>query len=131
VRKILDTNRLINHWRSFLKDKSPNVSGTDIKQGANKLIKAVGSNAIVTPVYLEFIAGSRSKEELQLFLIFLAEFEIVDKGVITPDDWKIAKQIASRVPRDGHPRDSIDCLIAAIAERLHMVVDTADRRFAR
>lgn len=48
------------------------------------------------------------------------------------EDWKKARQIAERVPRNGKPRQLGDCLIRAIAARLkYYDMQTADDSFSR
>lgn len=89
------------------------------------------NDAILTPIYIEFIAGTRSSNELDLARAFLGEFDRIDKGEITSQDWREAERYASRVPEDGHARGLVDCLIKAIAKRLRMDIDTSDKRFAR
>ena len=89
------------------------------------------SNAIVTPVFLEFIGGVRSAAELQLAETYLNQFHVVDNGKVLEEDWQEAERIARRVPRDGTPRQLGDCLIRAIANRLRYDVSTIDQRFPR
>jgi hypothetical protein len=84
------------------------------------------TGSIVTPAYIEFVAGTTSAHELRLARAYLAEFEIVDKGRILDQDWIEARRYAERVPRNGKPRQLGDCVIKAIAKRLNYDVDTFD-----
>ena len=80
---------------------------------------------------MEFIAGARDAAELERMRAFLAEFVVIDHGRILPQDWKRALALAERIPSDGRPRSALDCLIRAIADRLHYDVDTADSGMPR
>jgi len=79
------------------------------------LVEAHDSNALLTPVYIEFIAGVRSNAELRLAEAYLKHFDIVDKHSILRRDWEEAERLVRRVPRNGKPRQLVDCLIRAIA----------------
>ncbi|GAC1304366.1 MAG: hypothetical protein NVSMB14_12140 [Isosphaeraceae bacterium] len=124
--KILDTNVLILHWKRSREIDLKHCREDDAKQWARRLIKLEGTNRIVMPVFLEFICGVRTKHELKLTQAYLGEFTLADAGRVLPEDWKNAKQIAQRIPRDGRPRGLADCLIKAIAGRLGMEVRTFD-----
>jgi predicted nucleic acid-binding protein len=124
-RSILDNNRLCEHWRSSVKPKTRDQA----RGAARRLIDLRRTNAIVTPVKIEFLVGARSKEELELFEAFLSQFSVVDKGSILDGDWLEAERIAKRVRHDNKPRQLGDCLIRAIANRLNYAVDTADSSF--
>lgn len=133
-KRILDTNKLINHWTAEwnkAKNHRTQLTKEDTRQWARNLIATVQNDIILTPIYLEFIAGTRSSNELELARAFLQEFNCIDNCEITFQDWREAERYASHVPNDGHPRDLMDCLIKAIAKRLRMDIDTADKRFAR
>ncbi|MGC8640551.1 MAG: hypothetical protein ACP5XB_11815 [Isosphaeraceae bacterium] len=91
----------------------------------------------MSAVEIEVLAGVRDSHELELTEVFLGEFEVIDHGNIPRQDWLRAKQIAKRVikydrdvPRRHRQRKRQlnsktearqlgDCLIAAIANRLH------------
>ena len=133
-KRILDSNKLINHWHAEwikAKNRRSQLTKDDVRQWAQNLIASVQNDAILTPIYIEFIAGTRSSNELELACTFLGEFNCIDNGEITSQDWREAERYAMRVPKDGHPRELVDCLIKAIAKRLRMDIDTADKRFAR
>ena len=88
-------------------------------------------NAIVTPVRLEFLAGTRSRDEQVLAEAYLGQFHVLDNGDVVKDDWLAAERIARRAPRDGKARDLGDCMIRAIAERLRYEVRTSDTAFPK
>jgi predicted nucleic acid-binding protein len=125
ARSILDTNRLCDHWRIMPRPQT----GNEARQRARMLIQDRKTDAIVTPVRIEFLAGARSKDELALFAAFLDELDVVDRGRIVDEDWRVAENRAKHVRADGKPRQLGDCLIRAIAERLRFEVDTRDRAF--
>jgi len=93
------------------------------------LVEAHNSNAVLTPVYIEFIAGVRSNAELRLAEVYLKQFDVIDKRSILKQDWEEAERLVRRVPRNGKPRHLVDCLIRAIANRLNKDVFTLDQTF--
>ena len=101
----------------------------DVRGWAKELIRLEDTDAIVTPVVVEFLAGVRSSHELKLTRVFLSAFRVIDGRKILDVDWSEAERLASRVPRDGKPRDLGDCLIQAIGTRLRYEVGSMDRRF--
>ena len=130
ARSVLDTSYLIQWWRKK-NSATRKVTERMIVKWANELQAMHETNAIVTPVVIEFIAGAQSRQESQHFEIYLDQFDIVDRGQITADDWKKARQFAKRIPRNGKPRQLGDCLISAIAQRLHHDVLTLDTDFPK
>ena len=130
-RRILDSSQLISHWRhcrgGFSGSSTPNI----VKNWARELIELHDSSAIVTPVYIEFIAGVQSHSELALARAYLSEFNILDEGRILVQDWEEAKRLAARVPPDRKRRQLGDCLILAIAIRLKYEVRTLDKGLRR
>ena len=129
-RRVLDTCTLINHWRTKrrLWDRRPLTPRVAVKW-ARDLVRIQHTNAIVSPVYIEFVCGGTTKQEVELSRSFLDEFDIVDEGRILPEDWTEARRIAERVPRNARPRQLGDCLIRAICNRLHLDVLTDDTGF--
>ena len=127
--RILDTSVLVQFWNRARGQSSADEIEADSGQLAENLIASQKTDAILTPVYLEFVAGSQNEHELAAFRLFLARFRIVDNGRILPEDWKEARRLAERVPRDGQRRHLGDCLIRAIAWRLKRDVITLDKRF--
>ena len=130
-RRVLDTNRLISHWCRSRRGPLDQCTREQVRQWAHDLIEKDETNAVLTPVVLEFLCGARDSHELMLYREFLSEFEIIDRGHITDEDWKEASRYASRTPRDGKPRDFADCLIRAIADRLRYDPLTSDEGFSR
>jgi predicted nucleic acid-binding protein len=130
-RKALDASVLITHWHSRCVPPLRARQPAEARKWAKELIKLRKSDAIVTPVYLEFICGVTSVHELNLARAYLAEFRLVDDGRILAEDWEDAQRLAARVPRDGTRRQLGDCLIRAIANRLRYDVDTFDAAFPR
>ncbi len=84
---------------------------------------------LLTPVAIEFLAGSHSSDDLLLYRAFLSPFEILERGAIPAEDWEQAKRFAERIPKDGKPRQRGDCIIAAIARRLRCEVISFDKGF--
>lgn len=125
--RIFDTSYLISHWRTFPKTSKRTLE--NMRLWSEKLIEQYGSRRIVTPVYIEMVAGVTSSAELKLAQAYLASFEIVDEGKIPKEDWDKAKYMAQRVAANGGKRQLGDCLVRAIANRLNCEVLTADRRF--
>jgi predicted nucleic acid-binding protein len=130
-RSVLDTSILIRSWRNYSGGKWKQKTPDDARRWASQTIKLYDTDAIVTPVYLELVAGVSDNHELELTEAFLAEFKCVDGGNVTPADWEEALRIAQRVPRNGKPRQLGDCLIRAIANRLRYKVITLDADFPK
>lgn len=130
ARRILDTNRLISYWnRQHSRYGRPNRSAA--RTWAVELIDLEGTDAIVTPVRIEFLCHATTREILDLYETFLTEFAVIDEGDVIPDDWTEALRLARRIPRSGRPRQLGDCLIRAIAKRLRYDVMTNDADFPR
>jgi predicted nucleic acid-binding protein len=130
-RRVLDTSILIRHWRTCRIKGRGEITTAIVRIWARKLIALYDSNAIVTPVYIEMIAGVTSRKELRLTLAFLEQFRCIDERRIPEHDWNEAIRLAQRVPRPANPRQLGDCLIHAICKRLRYQVATHDTRFAR
>lgn len=130
-RRVLDTNRLIAHWRRSRIRPLSEYTRDDAAEWARALIKLDATDAIVTPVVVEFLCGSMNPHELELARSFLNEFDLIDRGQITVEDWELAKRFAAWVRGDPKPRDFADCLIAAIARRLGYEPLTSDLDFQR
>lgn len=128
TKRLLDTSVLIAHWRRRSTKRSEQTASHAAAFAAD-LIEKVGSSAIATPVFIEFIAGFRSNQELKLAEAYLAEFEVIDRQDIPPSDWRDAIRLAKRVPKDRKPRQMGDCLLRAIATRLNYEVFTHDQGF--
>ena len=126
----MDTNRLIAHFCDC-KGKVPldQFTESDARTWARALIVLRGTDAIVTPVFIEMLAGARTPHELTMIRTYLAQFLIIDERRVLEQDWEEATRLAARTPRDGKRRQLVDCLIWALARRLHFAIDTIDGRF--
>jgi predicted nucleic acid-binding protein len=129
--KIFDTSALIQHWHDSGGRALEGKTAGDAAEWARRLIEIHETNAIVTPVYVEFAAGVRNGAELELARAFLDQFTVIDGGKITVEDWQETRRLAQRVPPNGKPRQLGDCLIAAIGMRLHYDVIRFDKGFPR
>ena len=130
-RRALDTSVLIRHWRNCRAKARGPLTITAVQTWARTLIRLYESDAIVTPVYIEMIAGVTNRQELRLTLAFLEEFRCIDARRIPQQDWDQTIRLAQRIPRTSSPRQLGDCLIHAICKRLRYQVATFDTRFAR
>jgi len=129
LKRILDTCVLVEHWRRSRRNASAPLTPANAAGWARHLIALCGTDAIVTPVRVEFIAGTTSGGELQLARSFLGEFHVIDGGHVLDADWQETLRIASRIPRNGRRRQLGDCLIRAIAKRLNHEVYSYDMGF--
>jgi predicted nucleic acid-binding protein len=131
-RFVLDTSILVRHWRGCRTGKtSAQIKEADASFWAHTLIEIEDTNAIVTPVRLEFVCGVRDQWELSLARAYLKPFQSIDKGKTLVGDWREAQRLAERVPKNGRPRDLGDCLIKAIASRLNYQVRSFDTGMSR
>jgi predicted nucleic acid-binding protein len=131
-RFVLDTNVLIAHWRRSRKGKPiSEIKATEVGDWARRLIDVERTSAVVTPVVVEFLCGISQQSELNLARSYLKPFQVIDNGKMLVGDWREAERLAARVPPSGRPRDLGDCLIRAIAARLHYEVRTFDRGMPR
>ncbi len=125
-RRILDTNLLVAHWRMSwreLRKKEP--TPVLARRWAQQLIHLRQTEWIELPVRLEFLAGRRTEEPIEVVQAYLGEFALADEGIVLPDDWRGAENYANRI-LSNRPRDLGDCLILAIADRLGFDIDTFD-----
>lgn len=129
-RMILDTSYLIAFWKRKLQSSAA-PSLANARAWAIELCELQGTNAIVSPVYVEFVCGARTSGETRLFESFLSAFRLLDAWEIRRSDWDEALRIARRVPQNGRPRQAIDCLVRAMANRLGCTVLTLDVGFPR
>ena len=98
ARHVLDTNVLIRHWRKWGGRTATGKSPEGAAEAADHLIALRQTDAIVTPVRLEFLAGVQSSQELVLARPFLSRFRVADRGNVMPQDWAEALRLAERVP---------------------------------
>jgi predicted nucleic acid-binding protein len=112
--KIFDTNKLIKQWRQSRKRPLVEYGRADVEGWAQELIRIYQTNYIA------------DRHEMELAKLFLGTFVILDGGIIRPEDWTKARQLAERIPPDGRSRGAIDCLIKAITIRLRCDILTDD-----
>jgi predicted nucleic acid-binding protein len=125
--RILDAEVLISHYNQMTKAKSVEA----VRDHARRLIGFEKTNWILSPIRIEFLCGARDGNEFKLYSAYLEPFEVLDKQNIPPQDWSEAERRAKWVNESGRRRKLGDCLIQAIAERLHAEVVTRDRDFRR
>jgi predicted nucleic acid-binding protein len=131
-RFVLDTSVLVRHWRGSRTGKtSAQIKEIEADEWARALIEIEETNAIVTPVRIEYLCGVRDQWELGLARAYLKPFQSIDKGKTLVADWREAQRLAERVPKNRRPRDFGDCLIKAIALRLNYQVRTFDTGMPR
>jgi len=78
---------------------------------------------------IEFLCGARNSNEFKLYSAFLELFEVYDRRIIPSQDWSEAERLAQWIKEGGRRRKLGDCLIQAIATRLHAEVVTRDPDF--
>ncbi len=127
--RIIDTNRLIRQFRRLAPYASKTIQ--DAIRSAEHLISLLETDAILSPIEIEMIAGVVDRHEMTLTEAFLGRFRIVEERKILPRDWEEARRIAKHVGPDSARRQLGDCLISAIADRLHYEVLTSDRNMIR
>ena len=125
-RRVLDTNVLIALWKGPVDGIARVTSSATAERGAREWLARSPGDGIVTPVRLEFLGGTRDRDELLQALRFLGGFEVFDEGHITAADWEEAERLVKRVPFSGRTRGALDCLIVAIAGRFHAVFYSHD-----
>jgi predicted nucleic acid-binding protein len=130
-RRVIDTNVLIELWHGRKPARRPVRSEEAADEAAAAWLRLNPKDAILTPVRLEFLAGTRDKEEQRLADRFLAAFEVLDGGRVLPEDWERAERYARRIRGTGKARQAIDCLLLAICDRLHADLHTVDRGASR
>lgn len=129
MRIVLDTSVLIRHWNAKARSPLSRFTEDDARGWARELIRLEVTDAIVTPVYIEMVAGTQSKTALRLTRAYLEPFDIIDGGHVLDQDWREARRLAEWIRRGGRKRQLGDCLIRAIADRLNHEVKSYDRGF--
>ncbi len=99
-KQILDASLLIGHWRRR-RASVPGVTAQAARKWAQQLIGIHKSNAILTPIRIEFLVGATSSGELGLFEAYLEAFHCVDDRKILERDWQEAERLAKRIPPGG------------------------------
>ena len=125
--RILDTEVLISHYNKMAKARSVAA----VKAHAGQLIKIQETNWILSPIRIEFLCGALDSNEFKLYSAYLEPFEVLDKHNIPPQDWSEAERLAQWAKESGRRRKLGDCLIQAIAKRLHAEIVTRDPDFQR
>jgi len=131
LKRVLDTCVLVAYWRQRKTSQTGEPTVADVERWARELAAIHQGKAIVTPIHVEFLAGTRDSSEQRLAESYLAEFDTIDKGDIPKQDWDETLRLARRIPPKGKPRDLGDCLIRAIAKRLKHEVITIDAGFPK
>lgn len=127
AKRVLDTNKLIRHWKRW-KPADGRKTSRGAEDWARKLIELEDTDAIVTPVELELLGGDLTDRDRQLTRAYLRPFRNIDGGKVLEADWVEARRLIERIwPRQNpRPRGLVDCLIRAIADRLHYELWTDD-----
>ena len=125
--RILDTEVLISHYRKMTQSRSVQA----VKAHARRLIDIEQTNWILSPIRIEFLCGARDSNEFALYSAYLESFEVFDKRNIPSQDWNEAERLAQWTKKSGRQRKLGDCLIQAIAKRLHADVVTRDQDYPR
>ena len=71
ARKIFDTSALIRHWHDSGGRSPTGKTAADAAGWAQRLIAVHDTDAIVTPVFIEFVAGVTNSVELELTRSYL------------------------------------------------------------
>jgi predicted nucleic acid-binding protein len=125
----LDTNVLIAHFNEL---RPLDGKGEDeVEAWARSLTSDRGTNAILSPVEVEFLCGVVNQHELRLHEAYLRVFEVVDDRKTLPQDWQEARRLAKHAGYQARPRDLGDCLISAISDRLHLEILSDDKGLIR
>jgi predicted nucleic acid-binding protein len=124
--RAIDTNILIEIWHGRWPDGKPVRSDESATVEPRKWLRKYPHDGILSPTRLEFLGGTRSKDDLKLADIFLSEFPLFDDGAVLTEDWEEAERLARRVPRSGRSRGAIDCLLVAICRRLNLDLHSND-----
>ena len=133
-RRLLDTNILIIGWKHGLQSKGDRLDECSVEDAdgwAGAVTRLYRTEAILTPIEIEFLCGVDSSHHLKLAQSFLKRFTVVDDGLILAEDWSLAKRFAQQVPAKTRRRQLVDCLIAAIAVRLKYDVESFDQGLPR
>ncbi|HET6572946.1 MAG TPA: PIN domain-containing protein [Fimbriiglobus sp.] len=124
---MIDHNVVLGNWHGRGPGRKPVRSEETARQAARSWLREHPEDGLVTPVRLEFIAGTKDREEQRLGDLFLGEFPLFDDGRILPEDWGAAERFARRIRGTGGARGVIDCLILALCVRLHADLYSLDK----
>jgi len=98
ARRVLDTSVLIQHWHDCRARAAKDLSDlqpSETEVWGCALIRLRRADLILTPVYLEFVAGAQSAHELLLQRSYLFPFAIHDRGDVRKEDWIEASRVIS------------------------------------
>jgi hypothetical protein len=89
--RAFDTNILVDQLRKLrpYEGKTP----AEAESLARALIAGEETDAIVSPVEIEVLAGVRDRHELVLTESFLKIFRVIDQRRIIPADWEEARRL--------------------------------------
>lgn len=124
-RRVLDTNKLLRLWKGHGLTSKQKADPRAPLHAAELWLKRYRHDGILSPVRLEFLGGTHG-DKLKLAEEFLALFPNFDERKVIAADWQEAERLAKRVSPNGAPRGAIDCLLVAIANRLHAEFETED-----
>ncbi len=129
--RIIDTSVFVKFWRRQCTSMGRSPTSDEARSWAEELKQLRGSRTTVSPVLIEFLAGSGNAAEAEAYRAFMGGFSILDTEGITRHDIQTARHYAERIPSNRRPRDLGDCLIRALADRFHTDVDTHDSGLPR
>jgi predicted nucleic acid-binding protein len=128
-KRVLDTNILLAHFHRLRPLDGKREA--EAENWARTLIEDKQSDAIVSPVEVEFLCGVLNEHERRLRECYLRPFRVIDDHKTLPQDWQEAKRLAKHPGFRASPRDLGDCLITAISDRLKHEVITDDKGLVR
>ena len=85
ARRVLDHNVVLGIWHGRGPSRKPVRSEETARLAARGWLREHPEDGLVTPVRLEFIAGTKDREEQRLGDLFLGEFPLFDDGRILPE----------------------------------------------
>lgn len=124
--RVIDTCVMLDIWHGRTPSKIRVRSKKTARSAAKKWLESHPNDVILTPIRLELIGGSRDADELQLTLLFLDEFEVLDRGRILDEDWRAAERYARWIRGNGRSRGALDSLMLAVCDRLNADFFTHD-----
>jgi hypothetical protein len=127
ARRVIDHNVVLGLWHGRGPNRKPVRSEETARQAVREWLRQHPEDGLVTPVRLEFLAGTKDREEQRLGDLFLDGFPLFDGGRVLVEDWIAAERFARRIRGTGRARGVVDCLILALCERLHADLYTLDK----
>lgn len=124
--RVLDTCILLDIWHGRSPSKIRVRSDAEARSAPKEWLKKYPNDAILTPIRLEFLGGTRDKDDLRLADVFLDEFAVIDHKKVLHQDWDEAERIARRIRDLGRSRGAIDSLVRAICKRINADLYTVD-----